>query len=207
MAFNRKETTLDGRHCALVGEVPVHDDVLTALDVFATFGDPDTPSDFKLAYAMGLMFPTMDPHDAESVRACARLLPDQCWELFGLDLTGGHEAECSGADVFDWDADEDMIRASFLSAYGMTVPELAEKCSYRDACSMLGLIPQDTPMGQALYYRVADEPERTEHNADQIRRFRELRDHYALSKSGADAYDAMNDAANAAFAGLGARRG
>lgn len=209
MALNRRESARDGRHCTSVrcggAEVEVHDDLLTALDVIGLFRDGSLSVSEKLYRLAPMMFPGFDWEDPpEWAESLPDLIAGQCWELYGIDADGTHTEECAGPRVIDWDYDEQAIRASLLACYGLTVAEVAEKCSYMDACSLVGMADHDSPIGQRLYYRTADEPKRTPHNDDQIRAFRRAREAFALHTG--DAYGDMSRQADEAFAAVRRRR-
>ena len=198
MQLNRRETVVDGRHCALVTvgghEIAVRDDLTTALDVMSALEDDSTPAE-RIERVLSLMLPDLASLEYLADGDILRLV----WELYGIDLAGEHTAECAGARVFDWDEDASLVRAALLSEYGMTIAEASQRASYMDVCALVGLVSRDTPLGQALYYRSAPEPE----GERERREFRRMRAHWALKeRENADDYARMSAEADKAFSAL-----
>lgn len=177
----------------------VYDDALTALKVIALFGDEDVSPVGKQGILMRLLLPDPDAV-AEAVADLSGFLALAVWEVAGLDIDGSHEGEY-GAPVIDWEQDAEVIEASLWQAYSCPPGDIAAKVSFREFGQLVGLAPHDTPIGQAIYYRVADEPKSTKYNQDEVSRFRKLRQAWALKTSGAavDREAASNSHATSMF--------
>ena len=122
---------------------------------------------------------------------------DLLWDAFGIDVTGGHATEHE-RPVLDWDEDLPRLKATVLAAYGMRWDDFLS-VPYRDACSLVGMAPPETPMGQALHYRTAKRPKRTKWNAEELRAFDEAREFYRLGRGREARPGAANDMATAMF--------
>lgn len=180
----------------------VYDDALTALKVIALFGDEDVSPVGKQGILMRLLFP--DPEAvAGAVEDMGGFLALAVWEVAGLDIDGSHEGEY-GEKVIDWEQDAEVIEASLWHAYSAPPSEIAAKVSFSEFGQLVGLAPHETPIGQAIYYRVADEPKSTKYNQDEVARFRKLRQAWALKDKGAarSAAAAANDHATSMFGAM-----
>lgn len=122
------------------------------------------------------------------------------WRCFGLDLKGDKPHE---KPVMDWKDDEARIKATALATYGLTWDNFGE-LPYMDACKLIGLSPEDSPMGQALYYRTAKRPKRTKYNAEEVAAFDKAKEFYRLKGNGTkqEVTQAANARASAAFDAL-----
>lgn len=195
----QKQTSSDWRVHEIMGrKVRVYDSFSVAMRLHAMLSDPElqelcTPAELAEA-AMFIVLP--DParfaeafgHDAW--RAFQQLL----WDCFGMDTDGSHPHE---KPVMDWEEDEARIKATALMAYGLTWDRFGE-LPYMDACSLIGLAPYETPMGQALHYRTAKRPKRTKYNREEVEAFDKAREHYRLRGRGKAASEGSMKAANAA---------
>lgn len=154
-------------------DVRVLDSAATALRVRSVFSEPLFP-DQKWAVARELLF--VDPNAVQ----------EHQWDDFGgffeavLEEVVGLSAEQhqSDASVIDIDSDDDYISASIWQTYGISVQELAERVTLREFFALVSLCPHETPIGQAIYYRTADEPENA--NSDAIQEFRRRREFWRL---------------------------
>ena len=181
--------------------VRVYDDAGTALKVADLFQDDKLTIQIKERILLRLLF--VDP-----VAVC-REVPDfdafirsVLWSVCGLDVDGTHRKEY-GKKVMDWKQDDERIRASLYATYGKSFDELKQEFPLSELCSLIGLVPHDTPMGMALYYRTAKPPKATKHNQEQVREFNRMRRFYALKKgTNSDEFKNMNQAATAAFSAL-----
>lgn len=177
--------------------VRVYDDAETALRLIALFCDGEISPAAKQDVSMRLLFP--DPEAvAKSFADLGGLLVAAVWEVAGLDIDGSHDVERS-AQVIDWEGDAEVIEASLWQAYSTPFLEIARKVSFRELGHLIGMAPHETPIGQALYYRTADEPKSTKYNQDEIRRFRKLRQAWSLKKQVGDASPDANDYATSMF--------
>jgi hypothetical protein len=197
---NRAVRLADGRNAHLYAygghDWPVVDDAENGLLVIELFRDGDLAPDEKAGLLLHMLFCDPATAIAKAGDGLGALLSALVWDAFGLDIDGGRE---HSAPVFDWDEDADRIRATLLMAYGVRWDEVKDKLSYRELCAYLGLAPHETPFGQAVYYRMADEPKATKHNQAEVDHFRKAREHYALRARPDDAA-AKSDAAFAALA-------
>lgn len=132
-------------------------------------------------------------------------LLDTLWEAFGIDLKGEHETD--DRRLLDWEQDHDRIVVTCRAAYGMGYDEF-EDLPYKECCLLMGLAPHETPMGQAIHYRVAKPPKATKYNREQVEDFRKAQKFYRLEKhrptTGRDATREANDAASASFRAMAA---
>ena len=180
----------------------VYDDALTALKVVALFQDEDVSPWMKRRIVMHLLFP--DPEAvAAGLEGLDGFLAYAAWEVAGLDIDGSHEGEY-GARVIDWEQDAEVIEASLWQAYSQPLQDIACKVSFRELGQLVGMAPHETPIGQAIYYRTADEPKSTKYNQDDIARFRKLRHAWALKDDGApkDAGASANEHATSMFSAM-----
>ena len=186
--------------------VRVYDDADTALRIIELFADGTLPAAVKSRLLPKMLF--VDPTAAlKSINDIGSFLDALLWDMCGLDITGARADQyVTQTKVFDWEADEAYMRASLYTAYGSPLDELRRSLSYKELCQLIGLVPHETPMGQALYYRTAKPPRATKYNRDEVRAFQEKKRFYALKpKSTVNAYEAMNRAATAAFTALRGR--
>lgn len=182
--------------------VRVYDDAATALKVIALFDDGDVSPHAKQAILMRLLFPAPDDVSRE-VGDLAGFLAHAVWEVAGLDIDGSHEGEY-GEKVIDWEQDAGAIEVSLWQAYSFPLQDIAHKVSFHEFGQLVGMAPHETPIGQAIYYRTADEPKSTKYNQDEIARFRRLRQAWALKDKGRarDAGAAANDYATSMFSAV-----
>lgn len=160
-------------------KVRAYDSMANALRVIEFFSDESLDPLTKSA-----IFPRLLLVDPEGVRDAVDDMPGLLsmivWEAFGLDIDGTHGLVPDDRRVIDWDGDAQVIKASLYQVYGLPWDEMARELSFRDVTSMMGLVPHDTPLGQALYYRTADPPEPTGHNDEEIRFFMERQEHWRI---------------------------
>ena len=201
------------RHVSLLPwegmSVRVYDDAQTAFKVSELLRDEGVDPETRALIFARLVF--VDPEAVgRRVRDYAGIVAAAAWEAAGIDLDGSHSKECSGGQVIDWDGDLDYIRASVFQAYGESWDEISRKVSFRELCALVGLLPDSTVMGQAVYYRTAKPPRQTKWNREQVRAFRERQRFWRIGreKAGASMNDAATDAFNAiARAARKAKRG
>ena len=187
--------------------VRVYDSALNSLRIIELFGDEELDPLTKASVLRRLMFV-----DAEAVQSnvtdLGGLISHLAWELCGLDVTGEHDVSNDGPQAFDWEKDQNVIRASLYMTYGQSFEELASEVTYRELTAMMGLIPHETPLGQAIYYRVAEPPELTQYNAEQVKAWKERADYWRLrdeTETSADRMQAMNNRACDFFDALARR--
>lgn len=204
--LSRLSSKFDGSHritvfgWGLLG-VQVYDDAETALRVIDLFADTDLPIAVKANILPKMLF--VDPDAVlNTVEDFDAFLDALLWELCGLDITDSRKAERS-QKVIDWNDDEAYLSASLFAAYGRTYEELKRELPFRELCQIIGLVPFETPMGQALYYRTAKPPKPTKNNQEERKAFHERQRFFALKKHETkERYASMNDAATSAFAAL-----
>ena len=120
---------------------------------------------------------------AGAVEAYGERIPEALdsalWQAFGIDLGGDRYID--GRRIVDWESDRSRIVATARAAYSLSWQQLTE-LPYSEAIDLMGLAPHDTPMGQAVYYRVADEPDFGKGEDARRRRdaWRRQREHYRL---------------------------
>ena len=178
----------NGRRVSLVGGYEAYDDAVAALRLMSLWRE-DATAEEKAYVAWRVVFVDAERAQAEG----SGLLAEAAWKLYGLDLDGSHKSECSDQRLIDWEGDSARIAASIRQAYGITWEQFARETGFRDACAMIGLLPRETPMGTALYYRVAEPPKPNGHNSEQIEAFRKLKREYEIKgeQSESSANDAM----------------
>lgn len=127
-----------------------------------------------------------------------RALSETLWECFGIDIDGNREH--SDKRAFDLDEDEARIAVTVREAYGLDL-EALDRVPYKEACSLIVMAPRDTPMGQAVYYRLGKPPKRTKWNQDEVKAWHDARDYYRLrgTKADADPTERANAEASSAF--------
>lgn len=191
------------------GEEEAFDSARTALLVIELFADADLPPETKAALLPQMVLP--DPDAALSRCGADRfweMLSDVVWEAYGLDVTGGRcDPRASESRAFDWGEDADRIRASLRMAYGFDWGEDAGRTPFLEVCGMLAALLEggaETPFAQAVRYRLGKPPERTRHNAEQVRAWNAARNHFALGSAdcGAAGTDTRNERAADMFASL-----
>ncbi len=180
--------------------VRVHDDLCTALAVRDMLGDDVLDGREKGALAIRML--AVDPDAfAEAFRGrLQEALDEVLGSVFGI-----REGPAPRGRPFDWDHDRARIVATARGAYGLSWEGLRD-LPYTEACTLMALSPEDSPLGQAIHYRLAERPRPTRHNREQLEAFDRLRRFYALPEGGAsDSVEAKNAAATAAFARLAGR--
>lgn len=186
--------THSGRLVATVDGHEAYCDAIAALRLLELAEEDAAPQD-KSWVAWRVVFVDGDKASADD----PALLSRAAWELYGIDLDGSHESECGGKRVIDWKADAQRIAASVMQVYGMPWHRFARENTFRDVCAMIGMLPRETPMGTAIYYRTAEAPKFNGRNAEQVQAFRKLQQAYAIEgKNGmADANASATDMFNA----------
>ena len=121
----------------------------------------------------------------------AQALLDVMGQAFGWEF-GDEPGEDGG--VIDWEADESRVRVTMRMAYGLG--DEFEQLPYREVVDLVAMAPHETPMGQAVYYRVADAPDTDDEET--LAEFERMRDHYSLGDSGGS----ENDSASGMFESL-----
>ena len=184
----------NGRLVASVEGHEAYSDAVAALRLL-DLADEDAPAADKTWVAWRAVFVDAEPASKEG----PGLLSRAAWELYGIDLDGSHVSECGGKRVIDWEADAQRIAASVRQVYGVAWEQFARETTFRDACAMIGMLPRETPMGTAIYYRTAEAPKFNGRNAEQVQAFRKLQQAYAIEgKNGmADANASATDMFNA----------
>lgn len=180
-----RSEVVDGRTCHVYescgGEYLVHDDARTALRIIRLFGDEEARPEQKLDVLLREVFAR--PEDVRRAGSDLwRVIADITWQAYSLDLMDEHHS--TGRRVLDWEEDAPRVKATLLQAYGLMWEEICTRVSYRDLVDMVCMAPRETPMGTALYYRVADPPKRTKGNAEQVRAFRKMKELYRLKGEG-----------------------
>ena len=178
-------------------EVLVHADADTSLRIIGLFEDEELDEETKAEILVRLLFP--DPAAAMVAvgNGLKPFLAALLWELCGLDVDGSHSAETGGRRVIDFEKDSALIKASVMAAYGKSWEELSAQCTLRELTELLVLAPHETPIGQAVYYRTAKPPKPTKYNQEEVKRFRELQDHYRIEQVRTG--DSMQRQSQAAF--------
>lgn len=202
--------SVNGRYCNAYryegAEIDVCDSALDAVLVAELFADEALDPAEKEA-----LFPAMvlaDPDGAIAAVGAGSfwdMLDSVSWDAFGLDLLG-RRTEQVEEPVFDWAEDAARIRASLLQAYGLSWDEAAPRTGYAEMCGLLaGLMEAgETPLQQAVYYRIADRPSETKYNRAAVEAFDARREHYRLHRRAASPEEeagCANDAMASAFMG------
>jgi hypothetical protein len=203
-SLTRSRTTLsDGRSAHIYHyegrAVRIADSLLTALKLLRVFADELLTANDKANAAMMLLFD--DPAKVADAFGdkTINLLAFALWEVCGIDMDGTRKAEYSGqSPVFDWEKDAERIKATLRGWYGLSWDDALHCLTYRDTCSLIGLAPHESPMGQAIYYRIAKPPERTKYNAEAIKDFEKKKAFYRLKQRKMNMED-MNTAATSVF--------
>ena len=164
-----------------------YDDAVAALRLMAALKDPQAGAADRAWLAWRIVF--FSPQEAQAQGH--GLLCRAAWGLYGIDMDGSHAGECGGQRIIDWEADATRIAASIRQAYGIPWERFARETSFRDACAMIGLLPRETPMGTAIYYRTAEPPKPDGRNAERIAEFNRLRNLFAISDTMGESSDAM----------------
>lgn len=187
MKLARKEYEHNGRHATLYEGDLFYDDGLAALRMTEMLNDSEAVS--ERAYLMQQIM-MCEPGEItyEVISKCTAA----AWDLYGIDLDGSHDSECGGKRVIDWEQDAEYIKVSLLNAYGLTWAQASTKISYMDLASIIGLVPRETPMGQAIYYRTAKPPQETKQNREYVKEFRKRQRFWRL-----DAKESTMRSANA----------
>lgn len=189
-------------HRILGRSVRVHDDLGTALTIQELLDDPVLDGREKGACVLQLLF--VNPQGF--VDAFQDRLQEALDEVLA-QVFGAHEKGAGAKGrPFDWKYDLKRIQATVRSAYNLSFEEL-KAIPYTEACTLMALAPEESPLGQAIYYRMAKRPKATKYNREQIESFDRLKKFYALPEdTSADSIEAKNAAASAAFARLAGRR-
>ena len=186
----------------LCGDVyELRDSALNALLVQELFADSSLTPEDKAGLLHRMLFADPDEAAERAGDAYWDVVADAMREAFGIDLSGPGVGE---EPCFDWDEDAGRIRASLLQAYGLRWDDVCSRISFAEACDLIaGLMETgETPLQQAVYYRVAEPPKETKTNREYVRAWRERREHYRLRgrETDEDAMGRQADAMAAAFA-------
>lgn len=162
----------------------VRDDAATALKLIELAGDASVDGQTRGEISVRLLFCDPEAACAAAGDGMRQVLSDALWQVAGIDVDGTRRDETGGRRIIDWGRDRGAADATCRMAYGRGLDGLAAEVSYRELMGLLAFAPHETPMGQAFYYRTAEEPKRTKHNAEEVRRWRKLRDFWALDGDG-----------------------
>lgn len=181
----RKLTSYSGRledgrvwhvYDVLDKKVRVIDDFANAMLIGELFDDKALDDSEKTSILTMMVLPDVQAFAEAFGEQTSDAFAQVMMQAFGIDVKGG----VAEKRVLDWEEDAARIKATMRSAYGLGEEFMG--LPYLDVCELLGMAPQDTPMGQALYYRTADKPKRTKYNKEQISAFEKARDFYKLGK-------------------------
>ena len=112
-----------------------------------------------------------------------------------------------GAHPFGMAARQPLGAGAGLAGAGEALPHAGEgtaadpmlefeQLPYREVVDLVAMAPHETPMGQAVYYRVADAPDTDDEET--LAEFERMRDHYSLRDGGGS----ENDSASGMFESL-----
>lgn len=174
---------LDGSrgHVVVYDGMPIrmYDDAATAIKVIQLFADETIHEDFKFQLLFDLLFPNPEGV-VEAVEDLDGLVQHCVSELCGLDVSSSRNP---GKDVLSLEQDESYINTTLWETYGLSLDSIASQVTFRELIQLISLAPFETPMGQALYYRMAKPPKATKYNKDEIKDFRKRKAFWALKSS------------------------
>lgn len=184
--------------------IDVRDDANTVLHILDIFADESIAEKDKPPLVVSKLFPQIE----DALTACqnkadtfSEFLQDVIWDVCGLNI-GGH-SDCE--PLWDINEDAELIRSSFLQAYGTTWDELRDKISFAEFRALIWGVPKDTPLGRAMYYRNPEtRPQSGESNEAYIKEWDRLHDAFALHKttSSQDSIEAQDSAMSDSFLAL-----
>lgn len=129
-------------------------------------------------------------------------LSETLYQCFGIDIDGTRPHDDRRA--LDWDEDRQRIIVTGRTAYSMGWDDL-RRIPYTEACALMMLAPHETPMGQAVYYRLGKPPKETKYNKEQVKAWRDARKHYRLQSTEKNSIERQMAAEAAQFDALARR--
>ena len=85
--------------------------------------------------------------------------------------------------VVDFTIDAERIYSSFLFDYGIDLLEQQGKLMWNQFIALFNNLSEDSQMKIAIKYRTCSIPKKTEHNAEEIKNLKKLKDHYELPQA------------------------
>lgn len=97
----------------------------------------------------------------------------------GKSSGGGAEAV---EDAFDFDLDADKIFASFLYDYGLDLQCEQGRLHWKKFIALFSNLSQESPEGQAIYWRTVKIPPRTKYNKEEVEHAKKMKNAYRLQR-------------------------
>lgn len=187
-----------GIHTVMGRDVRVHDTLGDFLMVRDALGDDYLDDQTRFDVLLALLY--RDPQGVCDAleEDVAAFVYETLWECFGIDVVGDKEHD--DERVLDWDEDRERMVVTCRSAYSMGWDGLSA-LPYKEACLLMMCAPHETPMGQAIYYRLGKPPKETKYNKDQVKAWKDAKRAFALKgkRESAQSMERANAAANAQF--------
>lgn len=203
MRLTQSSLEYDGHKIKLVEwegkRIRVYCDAVKALRVAEMLDDTQIDAPYKRVLLEELLVVNVEGAKA-ALEDYTGFLIEVAWDIAKVDMLGTHDSETS-EKIIDWEKDARYIEGTIWQVYGVSAQEMGRKVSLSQFAELLGQAPFETPMGQAIHYRTAEEPKRTKYNDEEIKHFRKMRDFWALegTTKGAKNCDARMTDAGLAF--------
>lgn len=111
------------------------------------------------------------------------LLKDILREKLDFDLDRPKDSDDENdlvVPVYDWEEDAELIYASFLMDYQIDLFEQQGILTWYKFLALFKNLRDNTPLGKAIHYRTCKVPKKTEHNEEERRHVRKMKEKYAL---------------------------
>lgn len=93
------------------------------------------------------------------------------------------DEEAPDVPVVNFTLDADMIFASFLFDYNINLFEQQGKLQWSEFLALFNNLSEKAPMKIAIHYRTCEIPKKDEHNADERKRIKKMKEHYELPEA------------------------
>lgn len=176
------------------GTFTVHDSARNALLLFELFDDKAFSMEDKLEIAIRMVFAKPEEIQHLDPKALLNALNCVLSGFCGLELLTTHK-ESYEAPVFDWTQDAARIKASLLMAYGLDWEECSKRYTYAEVCDLLGMLLETgdmTPFSEAVYYRTAKPPKRSEHNGEYVSSWLKRRSYFSMDRKTEETENAVD---------------
>lgn len=155
--------------------------------LFKCLKDKELPFNQRLEIALKMLVVQHELLKQLDAERSVELILDILRDVLNIDLRKPpkiqyHEdgTEIIHIPTYDWDEDAGYIYASFLKDYGIDLFEQQGKLTWFRFLQLFKNLSDDSPMGQALYYRNCEMPKATKGNEEERKRIRKMKKKYEL---------------------------
>lgn len=152
--------------------------------LFELFSDKELEIAMKLDIALQML--VVDKvllhqlHGEQPIQLALDILKDK----LGIELLSNKVEERQQViPIYDFVEDAERIYSSFLFDYNLDLIEQQGKLQWDKFIALFKNLSNESPMGQALYYRTCEIPPKDKHNAEERKRIKKMKEKYELPKA------------------------